>query len=186
MDGKAAEAKKALDKAIKSFQAAPPEYQTDERKREISLLMSRTLADQGQVNDAIAFLEELPFHPDVNKMHADVAWRAQLWDDAAAGLKEVIADQNISLTRPFSPESAELILQRAIALNLAGDRVGLTNMREKYSDSMAATKRAKVFEVVTRARQSSALADRETLMSVVNEVDIFSDFLDAYKATQTQ
>ncbi len=184
LDKKPDQAKPVLDKAIKSFQEASENYQTDDRKREISLLMARTMSQQGRTNDAIAFLENIAAHPDVNRLRADIAWRATLWDDAAAALADVIIDQNISLTRPLSKEHAELILQRALALNLAGDRVGLANMREKYGDAMIATDRAKIFDVVTRPRQSSALADRETLMGIVNEVDLFSDFLNSYKAGQ--
>jgi hypothetical protein len=74
-------------------------------------------------------------------------------------------------------------MQRAVALNLSSNRIGLANMREKYSDSMAQTDKARVFEVITRARQSGALADRETLMGVVSEVDLFKQFLDNYKAS---
>ena len=48
---------------------------------------------------------------------------------------------------------------------------------------MAQTDKARVFEVITRARQSGALADRETLMGVVSEVDLFKQFLDNYRAS---
>ncbi len=49
-------------------------------------------------------------------------------------------------------------------------------MREKYTDSMAQTDKARIFEVITRERQSGALADRETLMGLVSEVDMFGEF----------
>ena len=58
-------------------------------------------------------------------------------------------------------------------------------MREKYSDAMSQTDKARIFEVITRPRQSAALADRETLMGIVSEVDLFSDFLESYKEVGT-
>ena len=128
-------------------------------------------------------LHDLPRSKLVNKLRADIAWRAGYWDDAAEALGDVVNDEEISLTRPLSPEHTGLLMQRAVALNLASDRIGLANMREKYSDSMAQTDKARVFEVITRARQSGALADRETLMGVVSEVDLFKQFLDNYRAS---
>ena len=116
-----------------------------------------------------------------HRLRADIAWTAGYWDDAAEALGDVVTDQDISLTRPLKDEHTALLLQQAIALNLAGDRIALANMREKYTDLMTQTSKSKVFEVITRPRQSGALADRETLLSVVSEVDLFKEFLDAYK-----
>ena len=76
-----------------------------------------------------------------------------------------------------------MILNRAVALNLSGNRVALTNMRRRYGDAMKKTARARLFDVVTRQRQNSILADKETIESIVKEVDMFSDFLESYKTT---
>ena len=98
----------------------------------------------------------------------------------------MILDENISLTRPLRDEHAMLILQRAVAQNLSGDRIGLANLREKYSDAMAQTDKARLFDVVTRPRQSAGLADRDTLLSTVAEIDLFADFLNSYKQVDRQ
>ncbi|MCD8519811.1 MAG: hypothetical protein LRY57_00560, partial [Alphaproteobacteria bacterium] len=118
---------------------------------------------------------------DVNRLRADIAWQAGYWDDASYALQDVINDEDIKLTRPLTDPQADIILQRALALNLSGDRIGLANMREQYTEAMTQTSKAKLFEVVTRARQSAGLADRETLMSAVSEVDLFKGFLESYK-----
>lgn len=74
-----------------------------------------------------------------------------------------------------------LILQRAVALNLSGDRIGLANLREKFAEAMSQTNKARLFDVVTRPRKNAGLADRETLLSTVSEVDLFADFLNSYR-----
>ncbi len=181
LDKEPDKAVEALNKTSSILQVLPEELQTESRFREISMLRARALSQQGKPEQAIAFLNDLGPSPNVNRLRADIAWNAGYWDDAGEALADVIIDENISLTRPLEKEQAALILHRAVALNLAGDRVGLANMREKYSDAMAQTERARVFEVITRPRQSSALADRETLMSIMSEVDLFSDFLNSYK-----
>ncbi|MCC7304978.1 MAG: hypothetical protein IT558_01825, partial [Alphaproteobacteria bacterium] len=181
LDDKPVKALEDLDKAAGLYAALPVELKSPEREREMALLRARALSKQNRADQALALLKNLERTPDVSKLRADIAWHAGYWEDAAESLEDVIFDRNISLTRPLNSESAALILQGAVALNLAGDRVGLANAREKYSDAMAQTDKAKVFEVVTRPRQSAALADRETLKNVVAEVDLFKDFMDAYR-----
>ncbi|MCB1531620.1 MAG: tetratricopeptide repeat protein [Alphaproteobacteria bacterium] len=183
IDNRPAEALQNLKKASAFLQGLPEELQTPERFRELSLLRARGLSKQGRPDQALALLNDLEANSDVNRLKADIAWNAGYWDDAAEALGDVIFDKNISLTRPLEDEDKAIILKRAVALNLAGDRIALANMREKYSDLMAQTDKAKVFEVITRARQSAALADRQTLMNVAAETDLFADFLNSYKAT---
>lgn len=175
------EAVEVLKKASQFLQSLPAEFQTPERLREISLLRARALSKQGRPDQALNVLNDLETNPDVNRLKADIAWNAGYWDDAGEALDDVIFDMNISMTRPLNEKGMQVILQRAVALNLAGDRIALANMREKYSDLMAQTEKSKVFEVITRARQSAALADRQTLLNVAAETDLFADFLNSYR-----
>jgi tetratricopeptide (TPR) repeat protein len=175
----------ALKTAEAAYLAQPAEQQTPARLQEIYLLRAHALAMQDRPAQALELLAAMEATPDVNKLKADVAWNAGYWDDAAEFLEQVIYDRNPSLTRPLEAPDAALILNRAVALSLSNNRVGLANMREKYSDAMAQTEKAKIFEVITRPRQSAALADRETLMGIVSEVDLFGNFLENYRAAAT-
>lgn len=154
---------------------------TNARYIENTLLRARAISMQGSPKQALDMLDTLRESKDVNRLRAAIAWDANYWDDAADALRDVILDENISRMRTLSPEHAALILNRAVALNLAGDRIALANIRERYTNQMNATVKGKMFEVVTRPRQNATLADRETLMSITSEVDLFSDFLSSYK-----
>ncbi len=175
----------SLNVAAAQLEKLPEEMRTPKRYRDISLLRARALSRKGRPDQALALLNDLDRTADMNRLRADIAWTAGYWDDAAEAMGDVLLDQNISLTRPLNAQNTALLLQRAVSLNLAGDRIALANMREKYSDLMAQTEKAKVFEVITRPRQSGPLSDRETLLSVVSEVDLFQDFLDSYKSAAT-
>lgn len=181
LDNQPDKAIEALNIAAAQLEKLPEEMRIDKRYKNITMLRARALSRKGRPDQALALLNDLDRDQDMNRLRADIAWTAGYWDDAAEALGDVITDQNISLTRPLEDENTALLLQRGIALNLAGDRIALANMREKYSDLMAQTTKAKTFEVITRPRQSGALADRETLLSVVSEVDLFKEFLDSYK-----
>jgi predicted negative regulator of RcsB-dependent stress response len=182
LDDKSVNALATLGKAVDILGKLPEDQRTPERYQEIAMLRARSLSQERRPDQALALLQSLPRTKTANKLRADIAWRAGYWDDAAEALGDVINDQDIPLTRPLSPENTNLIMRRAVALSLASDRIGLANMREKFTDAMAKTDKARVFEVITRARQSGALADRETLMDIVSEVDMFKEFLDNYKA----
>ena len=89
--------------------------------------------------------------------------------------------ENISLTRPVTDAQRDLIMNRAIALNLAGNRVALANLRERYDDTMQQTEKARMFELVTRPRQMGLLGSRDSVESLMSEVDLFGDFLENYR-----
>jgi len=175
----------ALDIAATQLEKMPEEMKTPPRYRAVTMLRARALSRKGRPDQALEMLNDLSRTPEMNRLRADIAWTAGYWDDAAEALGDVIVDQNLSLTRPLEEEDAELLLQRGIALNLSSDRIALANMREKYSDLMSQTPKAKTFEVITRPRQSGALADRDTLLSIISEVDLFEDFLNSYKSAPT-
>ncbi len=181
LDLKPDKALQALDKAAQIMRTIPVKDINPARVTEMTLLRARALSKQGKTDQALALLNAMEPEPNVNKLKVSIAWNAGYWDDAAEALDYVISDEAFSLSRPLSEEHAAMLLNRAIALNLASDRIGLSNMREKYSDAMSRTDKARMFEVVTRARQSPALADRQTLLSITSEVDMFSDFMSSYR-----
>lgn len=183
IDKNGAGALQSLNKATDFLKDLPPEIATQDRFDEISLLRARALSLNNQTQQALDIIENLRPSAENNRLRADIAWRSGFWDDAAYALEDVILDENISLTRPLSDEHAMLILQRAVALNLSGDRIGLANLREKFAEAMSQTNKARLFEVVTRPRKNAGLPDRETLLSTVSEVDLFADFLNSYRET---
>lgn len=173
----------ALDKA-KAYYAAQPDDASQAQARAADMMRARALSQANRTAEAIALLNTFPVAPDVNRLRADIAWQAGKWEDAAEALQDLILDENIDPDKPLKLDQADLILNRAVALNLAGNRVALTNMQKRYGAAMQKTARARLFDVVTRPRKASIIADRETIEQIVSEVDLFKGFLDAYKQTQ--
>jgi predicted negative regulator of RcsB-dependent stress response len=181
-DNKPEETLRMLRQVEDRLEMVPQDQQEfkDRAIADILIFRAKALADRQEYQRALELLERVELSPKVNSLRAEIAWEAQYWDDAAYALNDVVLDQNISLTRPLSALQEDLILNRAVALNLMDDRIGLANWREKYSVLMSQTNKTRLFDVVTRPRQNAGLADRETLLNSVSEVDLFKNFLDSY------
>lgn len=180
LDGKGDRAGSVLDKA-EEFLKGATQIEATPRQHDISVLRAKALSMIGKPQEAFEVLSKLPQDEAVLKMRADIAWRNKKWQDAADALEQVLGQQDISLTRPLSDDQASTILNWAVALYLSDNRYVLANLRERYADAMAQTMYAKKFDVITRPRQMGLLADRDTIQSIVNETDMFKDFLTSFK-----
>ncbi len=150
--------------------------------RQIALLKAEALSEQKKPEEAFTVLAGLEQTQEVLKLKADIAWSNKRWQDAADALESLVKVGNISAGRPANEENASLLLNWAVALYLADNRYVLANLRELYTTAMAATPKAKQFEVVTRPRQSSLIADRDSINSIIEETEIFKGFVDSTRA----
>ncbi|MCE9508242.1 MAG: hypothetical protein K8R48_08045 [Alphaproteobacteria bacterium] len=150
---------------------------TDKDREERGLLRARAQSQLNQTDAAISTLSTMTSR-NAGRLKADVLWRAQKWGAAAETIEALLPDAG----RPISEEDASLVVNAAVAWKLSGNIAKLKEIKEKYSADMEATKMASTFGVVTREGGSSSLADRESMLKIAGEVDMFKGFLDAYKA----
>ncbi|MDY0030167.1 MAG: hypothetical protein RBR86_09530 [Pseudobdellovibrionaceae bacterium] len=184
LDNKPEDALKTLDQAMNFLKDAPTE-EAEPKRRQIALLKAKAYSLMNKPQDSFAALSLLSQDEDVLRLRADIAWKSKKWQEAADSLEQLVSKQNISLTRPLTEAQAKLIMDWAVALYLADNRYVLANLRERYSDSMSQTSRAKEFEVITRPRQNILLADRDTIKGIIGETDMFRDFLESMKEDLT-
>lgn len=145
-------------------------------KREV--LKARALSDVNQHQAALEILDIIPdAGPDILRLKADTAWRAGEWARAAEAFDKVLKGEPVGDALSITREHQAIILNWAIALSLSGDRDGLASLREEYSPEMASSPLYQSFQVITRPSRGSVLADRETLLSLMAEVDLFGQFL---------
>ncbi|MDF3023333.1 MAG: hypothetical protein K0R10_694 [Alphaproteobacteria bacterium] len=150
---------------------------TPQVNEERNLLRARAMSQLNRPDDAIAALASST-STDALKLKADVLWRARKWKEAAATLQGMLPDGDKGLTEA----DAQLVINTAVGYKLAGDTAGLADIKSRYLSPMDATSQRDTFRVVTRTGGSSKLSDRDTILKIAGEVDMFKGFLDSYKA----
>lgn len=165
-------------KALTALRETERDGLSGENRDERDMLMARALSEMNQTNEAIALLSAMK-SKDALKLKADVLWRAKRWQEAASTISSLLPDPSLIP----SESDAELVVNAAVAYKLAADPAAVRDLRAKYLKQMSRTTLGSTFGVVTRSGGSTSLADRETILKIAGEVDMFKGFLDTYKST---
>lgn len=175
------------DTAAAKPEAPKPESKADpEKQRQIHLLKARAHSMKKETDKAMGILETMRPDADVNRLRTDIAWMAGRWDEAALALNDLITTEDISARRPLTDYQRDLVLNRAIALNLSGNRVALANLRERYNAQMKDTTKGQMFEIVTRPRRPDMIGSRQAIDSMISEIDLFQGFVDGYAKMESK
>ncbi|MBL3676113.1 MAG: hypothetical protein JKP92_01195 [Alphaproteobacteria bacterium] len=171
--------------------------------REVALLRAKALSQQGRPSEALASLASLPDGgqgEDAARARVDIAWRSQDWASAAGALDDLLralSAQPIPGPEPPAPapETANLVLRRAVALRLSGEegRRELAQWRASWGPAMAGTEEGPAFGVVTdpgvlpgsgSVPGPSPAEDARLWQETLQGADLFSTFLERYKKRQ--
>lgn len=165
---------KAIDVLSRTDSPDLPEDMRIERR----LLTARAWFQQERMDMAREALAGVQT-PDALKLMADIFWRTQKWADAATTIEQLLPEPDGDL----SDEAAQMVVNAAVALKLGDDRDRLQALKDRYGPAIGKTKMAQTFSVITRKPGVSTLSDRETMMKIAGEVDMFKGFLNDYKAS---
>ncbi len=169
LDGRPKQALSTLDRTTI---ADIPAAQAEER----ALLRARSQSQLNLTDAAVATLAPLTSR-NAGKLRADVLWHARRWEAAADAMTALVPPSSQILDE----ESARLIINSAVGYKLAGNVAKLRELKNRYESAIEKSPLASTFGVVTRESGGDSLADRETILKIANEVDMFKGFLDNYK-----
>lgn len=164
--------------AIDALNRTASANMTDIVRESRALLMARAQSQLNMIDEAAATLSNFT-SVDAQRLKVDLLWRARKWADAATALSPLLP---LPDAKEISDSEAELVINRAVACKLASDTRCLMDMKYSFGPLMAKTKQATAFSVVTRDGGLSTLADRETILNIAGEADLFKNFLDSYKS----
>jgi hypothetical protein len=144
------------------------------------IMRAKALSQKGEKENAVALLTPLlDQSASARTLLADIEWRARNWPAAARATERLIPN---TLTTPkITDAEAQAILNTAVAYRLAGDQAKRAELKNRYGAVMAQSNFADLFDVVTREAGSTSLADRETILRIARNADLFSDVLKNYR-----
>lgn len=178
LDKKPEAALKALVDTEPASGADRPRLLGDELRDERRILRARAVFATGKPDEALSMLINDYSEPAM-RLRADITWQTKRWAEAAAVLDALIGP--VPPDGKLAADKAGMVVSRATALALAGDRRGLNDMRVNYGAAMAQTPNAAAFQLVTRPDVAGGLPDRATLSGRMAEVDLFKQFLERYR-----
>ncbi|PCI01589.1 MAG: hypothetical protein COB76_00875 [Alphaproteobacteria bacterium] len=153
----------------------------DDFHEKIIMLKARAFSDMGQAENALFMMEGLPDTDDTLRLRVDTAWKSGNWIAVSDNLDKLIFRENLSTEIPPTQTQTQMVLNQAIALSLSDQYDALQRFAGVYGDIMKQSPSYKTFKIITRPSKSSSLADRETLLGLTSEVDLFSAFLEGSK-----
>lgn len=162
------------DDALKALDSTEATYDAEgavERK----LLRARALADKGKYQEALALLNDDQSEGAL-RLKATTAWQSRQWPVAAAALAALLP---AAPTTPLTAEQAQIVVNRAVALNLAGDQAEVAKLTSDFAASMKNTPQAGAFNLLTDP--DKAASNLASLGTQAKGVDLFQSFLEAYR-----
>jgi hypothetical protein len=171
LDGRPTEALSAVQRSQRSDTAAPLE-------QERQMMRARALSQLNRTDDAITALAGFDT-AEAKRLRADVLWRARRWIPAAQAIEALLPE---GTPAALEEDTADMVVNAAVAYKLGGNSEGLGNLRRRFGTAIAATPQANAFGVVTRDGGGSALSDRDTILKIAGEVDMFKGFLKGYQS----
>jgi len=148
---------------------------TLERQRRI--LEARALIDAGRDELAVDILRGLEGR-DASLLEVDAHWAGRRYREAGEMLERIYSDGLPEGS--LSTSVRNHMVKAAVAYTLAGDEIGLTRLRAKFSGRMSGTPEWPVFEFVTGKTAYGTLEFRK-LARQIADVDSLNSFLNAYK-----
>ncbi|MFT5440676.1 MAG: hypothetical protein ACI9MJ_002550, partial [Alphaproteobacteria bacterium] len=145
-----------------------------ERRR---YLRARALNDAGRSLDAIDVIAK-DFTDQFDLLRADIYWRGRDWYKSARVLALISSRYDPAA---LGDEEVDILLRRAVALGLAGDRKGMEFLRQRYGMAMEKSPRRAAFKAVAGG-VANDVKDFAALARQAAELDTFRGFLDSLNA----
>jgi hypothetical protein len=139
-------------------------------------LRARALAALDRSDDALQTLvgdDSL----DAEQLRADIHWRRRNWPDVVDSLSNLIP--LLPPRRPMQEEESKLVVNLAVALLLADEKVELEDLNRRYGAAMAKGPQAETFRLLVGDGESFALS---SVADELRKVGVAQDFMASYRA----
>jgi len=146
-------------------------------ERERRILEARALIDADREDLALDLLARLDGR-DADLLRVDGYWKAKNYV-AASGLLETIYSADAS--EPLNQDARLNVVKAAVGLVLADDKLGLSRLRQKFSDRLAQTPEWPMFDYITSPDASVDGLEFKAAAKAVANIDSVTGFLSSYR-----
>lgn len=136
------------DDALAALRASAAPGLPDSLVRHRNHLRARALFQTGEAAEALALLENDSTVEGI-ALRADMLWRLHEWAGAAEALGELLKRPTAETSDELAARRAGLVLNRAIALTLAGNGPELRRLASQYGEAVEGTVYAEPFKLLT-------------------------------------
>lgn len=143
-------------------------------------LEARALAGLGRHREALAMLEG-DDSGEADQIRAEVLWKAGEWKRAAEVLRRVAHAAGARPGRPLDEKQARIVMDRAIALTLAGNELAVARLRENYGAAMDGAPYRDAFRLIAGGEVGTTTDVRAAISARVKDTENFQSFLAAYR-----
>ncbi len=165
------------DEAIQALDISKVETLTPELAERRRYLRARALNNAGRSLDAIQVIAK-DFTDRFDMLRADIYWRSRDWYKTSRVLALVSSRYDPAA---LGNDEVEILLRRAVALGLAGDKKGMDFLRQRYGAAMEKSHRAAAFKAVAGGVEHDT-KDFAAQAREAAELDTFRGFLDSLDA----
>ncbi len=163
LDQQAPRALQALDDTrVQSI----PQGLADQRRH----LRARALAAMGRREKALALLNN-DTSVEAVELRAEIQWEAGDWSSVASSLRQLVPKDPPD--GPLGERQARIVLNLAIALTLADDRVKLIDLNKRYGGPMSGTPKGEIFALLANDIDSSGFRTIAEGLGQLNEAQAF-------------
>jgi hypothetical protein len=135
------------DQAVQVLRATRSGELNNDLRTQRLLLEARALSETGRHDVALEVVANVE-GPEIDRVRADVLWRARRWREAAEQIEKRYGDRWRDFA-PLSETERPDILRAAIGFALAEDQIGLNRFKEKYGAKMGEGPDARAFAIAT-------------------------------------
>jgi hypothetical protein len=160
------------------LQDLPPNL---ERRRR--LLEGRALIDSNRIDLGLDVISSVTGR-DADELRVDANWASKDYEAVGRIIEVMYGVGSSDASGPGLSQAGQMDMVRAaVAYALAGDRIGLSRLRAKFSDSMARSPQWPMFDYVTSTIEPVSSPNFAKVAESVANIDELNNFLASYKAT---
>jgi hypothetical protein len=154
--------------------------------RQRRILQARALIDSNRNDLALDLLSKITGR-DADLLRVEANWNGKYYDQASSLLEVIYAPDSADSSGPALTQAGRMnIVKAAVGFALAGDTIGLSRLRQKYSDVMSKAAEWPMFDYVTSQLSPVASPEFKKVARSISDADTLNAFLAGYKSTYGQ